>query len=228
MKKMVVTFLILLFIAPWFSSASALYMADIAYDYEDHGSGNFTFTFTVNNTSDGTSTGPLDFFMIDFDADSDISLYGNLTWVDNNGWDAWTEEYDPSFGGIPAASFADDSILYGSGVGIAQGESLGGFSVNFVYSGTLFPEEQLFSWYANFGTSDTDNEGILIDFDGFPDSGDEYWILGEAFGTTRHVPSGPPLTIPEPSTFVLFASLICCIFYKKRDNKDCPSISIAK
>lgn len=202
MKKFLVVICTLLLILFYISSVSATYMADITYDYEDHGLGNYTFIFNVNNTSDGVSDGPLDFFMIDFDADSDFSLYSNLTWVEDNNWYSETYEYDPSFGGLPGISFADDSIFGSGGLGIAQGDSLGGFSVNFDYFGTLSPDEQLFSWYANFGTSDTDNGGM--DMGG-------YWILGEAFDITEYVPEGP-VPIPEPGTILLFGSLLTSVF----------------
>ena len=200
MKKAVIVLLTLSFLAFGVSLVSADYIGDISYDYVDNTGGNYTFTFTVNNNSTGADIGELDFFQIDFDADSDESLYSSIAWTADKGWlsDAW--EYDPSFGGIPGGVNADDSVFGSNGGGIAQSNSLGGFSVNFDYSGGIDPTQQLFTWYANFGTSDIDNGGM--DLGG-------YWALGEASGSTRYEPSGSPPAIdpiPEPATMLLLGT----------------------
>jgi hypothetical protein len=178
------------------STSWATYMADITYDYTGT-PGNYTFNFTVNNTSDGGDIGALDFFQIDFD-NGDNSLYSGITWVADNAWDSQAGDSDGSFDGVPGYALADDSLFGSGGSGIAQGGSLGGFQVSFAYAGSLAPNVMAFSWYVNFGTSDTDNNGIY-----FPNL--DYWVLGEANGTTRYLPgqTPPPPVIPEPGTMVL-------------------------
>ncbi len=203
-KKAFTIFMSFLFLFAMIGIASATYMADITYDYTDNGGGNYTFTFTVYNLSTDGSTGALDFFEIDFDADADNNYcnYSNITWDVDNGWLTDAGEPDPFFGGTPGYAMADDSVFGANGGGIVQGDSLGGFQVSFDYSGSLSPEQQLFSFYAAFGTSATDNGGIMIDDDGVPNSGDEYWILGEDSGNIRYQPAGPP-PVPEPTTILL-------------------------
>jgi len=181
--------------------ATASYMADITYDYVDNGGGNFDFIFTVFNTSTLPDTGQLDFFDILFDADTDLTLYSNVTWLKDKGWDAVAFEYDPSYGGLAATVLTDDSVLVSGSGGIAQGASSAGFTVNFDYAGALLPTDQLFTWDANFGTSDTDNGGT--DMGG-------YWILGEADGKTRYVPSTSN-PVPEPGTILFLALGFCGI-----------------
>ncbi|MFH2091676.1 MAG: PEP-CTERM sorting domain-containing protein [Pseudomonadota bacterium] len=192
------------------TSSWADYMADITYDYTDNGSGNYTFEFTVKNTSNGSDTGVLDFFMIDFNADTDISKYSNVAWVVDKGWfsDAWG--YDSAYAGTPAGVSGDDSLFGSNGSGIAQNASVAGFKVSFDYSGTLAPTGQLFSWYVNFGTSGTDNGGILFGDDNNNDIEDVndgefwYWALGDAEGTTRYVANQQlPPAVPEPGTIIL-------------------------
>ncbi|MBN2241559.1 MAG: hypothetical protein JW793_02625, partial [Acidobacteria bacterium] len=75
--KVILTAVLLSLLA--FSSARAEYSADITYDYSMSGT-SWVFDFTVNNESTGDSTGDLDYFMIDFDAD-DWSYYTNLSWL---------------------------------------------------------------------------------------------------------------------------------------------------
>lgn len=49
--------------------ASATYRANISYDFQGNGGGNYTFDFAVSNNSDGADTGTLVYFFIDSDAD---------------------------------------------------------------------------------------------------------------------------------------------------------------
>lgn len=199
-KKRLVAALPLLcaFSAPAF----AAYMADITYDYTANGGGNYTFDFTVNNTSTGASTGALDFFEITFDA-PDIAQFSNIAWVDSKTWFSDAFQYSPAFSTVPGSVIADDSLFGSNHGGIAQGASLGLFRVSFDYGGAFDPTGQTWAWLVNFGTSDTDNGGTLVDPDGTPSSGDEYWILGEAAGRIRYVPAGPGPT-PTPAPGVLW------------------------
>lgn len=171
-----------------FSSAWATYQADITYDYTG-AAGAYTFNFTVHNTSTGADIGGLDYFMINFDAD-DLSLYSNIAWVDDKGWDSEADQPDLSFypPGLPGYVFADDSILVPGTGGIAQGGSLGGFKVSFNYTGNFAADDLEFTWLAYFGTDQAGG------------------VLGEARGLTNYVPgTGPgPDPIPEPATMVLF------------------------
>ena len=171
------------------STSWATYLADITYDYTST-AGNYTFDFTVNNTSTGGDSGALDFFMIDFDNGA-YNDYSGITWNADNTWYSEADDSDGTAGGVTGYALADDA-----GGGIAQTASLGGFQVSFAYAGSLAPEDMAFSWYANFGTSDTDNGGT--DLGG-------YWVLGEANGTTSYLPgqTPPPPPIPEPGTMVL-------------------------
>jgi len=170
-----VTFLVLMS-----SSAWADYMADITYNYTTNGAGHYEFTYTVNNTSDGTDTGGLDFFQLNFDADPNYWLYENVSWTSDNGWNG---QADPNTVIIPASTQANDAIFMGGTGGIAQGNTLGNFTISFDYNGSLDPNLQLFSWNAEFGTS--------------PDGLD---FLGSAEGTTRYE------AVPIPATLFLLGS----------------------
>ncbi|MBI5140791.1 MAG: PEP-CTERM sorting domain-containing protein [Nitrospirae bacterium] len=187
--------LALLMAAP---GAQALYQADISYTAVDNGGGSYTFNYTVANTSTGLDTAGLDFFKIDFNADAQWARYSGLAWASGNGWVTAEYQFDPGFSGLPASVWADDSVPFGSGGGgIAQGASLGGFSVTFGYGGATPPallamSDQLFSWHAEFGTN---MSGTGTDMGG-------YWIQGAADGTTRYVDAG--YVIPEPGTVFLF------------------------
>lgn len=173
--------------------AMATYLAAFDYSATDNGGGNYTFDFDVKNNSTGSDTGALDFFEITFDADTDASLYSNISWVSDNGWFSDAFQYDASFGGTPGGVNADDSLFGSGGGGIAKGTSQGGFRVSFDYAGSLGVDEQLFSFLADFGTSDTDNGGT--DLGG-------YWVLAEVEGTASYQapPSGG---VPLPGTLLL-------------------------
>lgn len=193
MKKYRIGVLSLMIFGLSATSASATYMADITYDYTQSGT-SYTFDFTVNNTSDGASTAGLDFFQIDFDADSgnEFANYSGITWTDDNAWASLAGSSDGSFGSLPGFVMADDSFLGSNGGGIAQGGSLV-FTVSFDYVGLLNPEDQLFSWYANFGTFDDGNNGYGFD--------------GDALGLTRYVDTnGGNEPVPEPGTMLLLGT----------------------
>lgn len=182
---LVITFLLLSV-----PSAFAIYSADFTYDITQSGT-TYTYTFNIENTSTDSSTANLDFFMLDLDADG-LEKYSNVAWSNTNFWWENAYEYDPSFGGLPAGVDADDSLPFGGSGGIAQGDSLSGFQFSFDYTGVLTAADQVFSWTADFGTSDTDNGGI--DMGG-------YWVAEEIFGPTTYSPASTPA--PEPGTFLL-------------------------
>lgn len=191
--------------------ASATYIADITFDYTDNGGGNFTFDFTVYNNSTGTDNWPLMAFMIELDADASSSTgnptdpsysnYSNVTWLADNAWFSDAGDPDLSFGGTPAYVYADD---YGvNNIGIAQGTSLGGFSVNFDYAGTLLPEDQLFTFYAWFDNIEL-NQSVNLT------------------GTTSYVPGGDGVApVPEPATLLLLGTGLAGLagFSRKRKNR---------
>jgi len=195
------------------SPAMATYMADISYTATDNGSGNYTFNFTVENNSTDADTGGLDFFLIDFDADPNDTLYSNITWLADNGWDSDAFDDDDGFGGLPGGVLADDGIPFGGSGGIAQGASLGGFQVNFDYAGALPMSDQLFSFLADFGASDADNGGIEMD---------GYWILAEVYGTTIYTaPPQPPQggSVPEPGVILLMGAGLLGMFGTSRRKR---------
>ena len=168
--------------------AFATYMADISYTFTDNGGGNFTFDFLVANTSTGASTAPLDFFDVFFDADNP-ALYSNVSVLADNGWLASAFENDPLPGGEAGGASFDAFQATPMLPGIAQGDSLGGFLVNFDYVGSLDPTEHAFFWLADFGTN-FDGNGIQIN------SGPDVWVLGTVEGATR-------ARVPAPGTLAL-------------------------
>ncbi len=197
------------------TSAFAGYEADIFYTGTNNGGNNYTFDFTVyNNTNGVASPGFLDYFLIDFDADADTSLYSNITWDSDNAWFSDAFEYDPGFGGVPGGISADDSIFGSDGGGIAMGGSLGGFQVSFDYAGSLGIDEQLFSFLADFDTLEENFQDHPLD--GYPigylDLGG-YGVAEEIYGTTQYTaPSG---NAPEPGILFLFGTGLIGLFGSK-------------
>jgi hypothetical protein len=180
-------------------NASATYLADITYDYTQSGT-NYTFDFTVHNNSDGASTGGLDYFLINFSADAanEYANYSGIAWTDDNGWVSATGASDGSFGSLPGFVWADDSVLGSNGGGIGQGGSQV-FSVSFDYAGLLNPEDQIFSWVADFGT--------------FLDGAGGYNFAAELTGLTRYVDTnGGTDPIPEPGTMLLLGTGLAGLF----------------
>ncbi len=191
MKKLLTLALTVIFLAISITTASASYMADLTYTYVDNGSGNFTFEFTVTNTSTGADIGALDFFEIQFDADTDHTLYSNVAMVVDNGW--YSGAFEDTPGGNPAGVSFDAYQSFPAVPGIDQGDSSGGFRFSFDYTGSLAPTEQTFWWAADFGSNE-DGNGIRL-FEGV-----DFWILGTVEGTTSY--STP---VPEPTTLLLFS-----------------------
>lgn len=146
MKKLIVM-LFTVYSTLMASAAWATPFADITYDYTQSGN-TYTFNLTVKNTY----TSNLDFFLINLDADADISLYTNIAWNNGRGWTTAMSQYDPAFGGLPGVVMADDSVLVSGSGGIASGATLSGFMFQFDYSGSILPQNQTFSYVASFGT----------------------------------------------------------------------------
>jgi hypothetical protein len=192
--------------------ASALPMADITFDYTSPAANTYVFDFTVHNLA-----GPavLDYFQIEFDADADWQSYDNIFWVDDRGWTSDAYGFGAGFGGLPAVANADSSSLYGSGTPISIGDKQGGFRVSFMYAGALPPADQLFSFYATFGTNDQGSGIPILGPTGAPD----YWIEGVEFGQIRYVPSGPPGWVPEPATGLLVGLGLCGLVVLRRRSR---------
>lgn len=165
------------------SMSWADYITQITYDITDNGGGNYSYDFTVTNASTGADTAALEYFEISFDADV-LANYTNVTWVTDNSW-GYTEagEVDTLFGvEVPAYASADDATWQGGAGGLAQGASLGGFSVSFDYSGALSDADQTFNFLSIF------------------ESYDEFEGVTEYIGGTNP-PNNP---VPEPATMMLF------------------------
>ncbi len=225
MKKLILAALVSsAFVSPM---ASAVYQADISYTFTQSGS-HYVFDFTVDNTSTLLSSTTLDYFQIDFDADADLFNYSNIVWIDDKGWHdaifggptSW-DPY-PDFGGdVAGSAVADDSLFGGNGGGIAMGASMTGFKVEFDYAGALTPYEQLFSWTAFFGTTDTDCGPTCIQFGSGTIFDPYYWVHGQATGLViaPNNPGpgpGPGPSLPEPGIMFLMGGGLLGLFATRR------------
>jgi len=138
-------------------------------------------------------TGGLYEFDIYFPASSspDAFSYSNLTEIANPDPTTWTPTIiSPSEPGDLTAIYIEDASL--SSPGIASGQSLGGFSVTFDYSGTATLGFQYFEFYdpTDYG------EGAIYS------------------GMT--VPTPAPAPTPEPSSLILLVSVTSLLFGLRR------------
>ena|ERR1039458_8569377 len=173
--------------------------SEIYYTLTDLGGGSWEYSYTIAPSlvtvgSRGTGqTGALFEFDIYFPASSspDAFSYSNLTEVANPDPTTWTPTIiSPSEPGDLTAIYIEDASL--SSPGIASGQSLGGFSVTFDYSGTATLGSQSFEFYdpTDYG------EGAIYS------------------GMSVPVPVTVPT--PEPSSFMLLVSVASLLFGIRR------------
>lgn len=175
------------------STSWALPLAEITYDITSRGGNDYTYEFTVTNTSTAPDTANLDFFQLFFDAD-DVTAYSNIAWRVDNLWLSFEDDwFDPGLGDPlePGIAEADDAAIFGGLGGIAIGASLA-FEVDFTYTGSLGVDEQLFSFYVEFGAFWLDPNDPNSDYD----------VAGFFEGTTVY--GGGGAQVPEPATVLLF------------------------
>lgn len=174
-------------------------ISDFTYDYTVTGN-TYTFELTVINNHPSFN---LDFFLIELDADADISLYSNVAWVNDKGWTSAEAEYDPAFGTIPAAIFADDATIFGGNGGIAPSATLSGFKFKFDYTGSVLPTMQNFSFLAEYDTH-------------WVTPGQDYAPSFVETGNLVYVHTEPHV-VPEPNTLIFFGiGLAGMGFYLRR------------
>jgi|ERR1035441_2062469 hypothetical protein len=152
---------------------------EIYYTLTDLGSGSWEYSYTIAPSM----TGALYEFDIYFPSISspDAFNYSNITEVANPDPTNWTPTIiPPSEPGDLAAIYIEDASL--SSPGIASGQSLGGFSVTFDYSGTAALGCQYFEVY-----DPTD------------------YPAGAIY-------SGMTAPIPEPSSLMLLVSVMSLLF----------------
>jgi len=206
----VVTTLALLLLS---ANAWALYQADLTYNYLRSGN-HYTFNVSATNTSTDQDSAPLDLFKINLDADSNLSNYKNIAWIsyNNPSWVSDLAQYSSGFGG---AEVSGNVVAFTAnfGEGIGQGSNLKGISFSFDYTGNLAPEDQLFSWYATFGSNSI--SGLPV---GNDPTNPDYYITADSSGFLVYEGGTPP-TVPEPSTMMLVgAGLISVIVFRRKRN----------
>jgi hypothetical protein len=154
----------------------------IEYDLEDTGGNTWRYNYYVTNDTLGES---LDEFTVYFD----VGLFADLSIGDAPlSWDPIVIEPDPN---LPHAGFYDALALV---AGIAPGETLGGFWVQFSWLGAGSPGSQLFDVVnANFETIDS---GIT---------------------RLRVTDPGPPVGVPEPGSLGLLAvALVMMLWFRSQ------------
>jgi hypothetical protein len=151
----------------------------VLYELTELGGDRYEYTYELVND--------LDFVIEQFTVFFDLGLFANLSVTASpTGWDSLAIQPEPA---IPDDGFFDacssDTLCFGDGVGLAPGESLGGFAVAFDWLGTGRPGGQPY------------------------DVVDPLTFASLASGTTlASAPSQPPgprppAEVPEPSTAAL-------------------------
>ena len=152
----------------------------ITFTVDNIGGNTWQYNYTVANT--GSTGGDIEEFTIWFD----LGLYENLSGPGSPAdWDPLLIQPDP---GLPDDGFADWLAF---GPGIAEGDSLGGFSVMFDFLGTGTPGDQFFDIIDPFTFN--------VLFSGITELGDVV------------------VPVPEPtSTSLIALGLFLIAFYSKR------------